>query len=208
MNVRQAYGTYQTPQNLQEHMLRVSSVARVVLEHWIGPPVDKEAIVKACTIHDIAKPMNFDPDKQAQFGMPDDKIEELRQLQNRLRTAYGEDEHHATVGICKEIGCSPIVVSLVDNLEWKYIPRLLAAKDTASLVPIYCDMRVGPKGILSLQARLEELKNRVSADDYEDKVVNGSAIEEELANNTSIDLNGITDAQVHSGWQELLALEF
>lgn len=207
MKVNQAYKVYQTPKNLQEHMLRTAALAGIILDNWVGAELDKDAIVKACTIHDIAKPMNFDLAKQAQFGVSESEIEELRQLQNHIKTTFGTEEHQATVGIAKEIGCSPNVVKCVDNLEWKYIPRLLEANDTSSLIPIYCDMRIGPKGILTLQVRLDELKNRAQGDDYEDNVKNGNALEQLISKNVNFDLNTITDEQINSKFENLLNLE-
>jgi hypothetical protein len=207
MKVSQAYKAYQTPKNLQEHMLRTAALASIILDNWTGLEIDKDAIVKACTIHDIAKPMNFDLAKQAQFGMSESEIEELRQLQNHIKTTFGTEEHQATVGIAKEIGCTQNIVKCIDDLEWKYIPRLLEANEISSLIPIYCDMRIGPKGILTLQVRLDELKKRAQGDDYEDNVKNGNALEQLIIKNVSLDLNTITDEQINQRFEDLRELE-
>lgn len=207
MKVRQVYKNYQTPKSLQEHMLRVASLARILLDNWTGIPLDKEAIIKACTLHDIAKPMTFDVAKQAAFGMSENDIEKLRQFQIEVKAKYGEIEHQATIGICKEVGCNENTVRLVDNLEWKYIPRLLQEKDFASLIPVYCDMRIGPKGILPLQVRLEELKKRVNGDDYEDNVKNGMLAEHKIVKNVRIDVNTITTSKLDQDFENLLNTE-
>ncbi len=65
-------------------------------------------------------------------------------------------------------------------------------------------MRIGPKGILPLQVRLEELKNRVNGDDYEDNVKNGNAAEQEIIKNVSMDINLITDRQLSQRFEDLL----
>ena len=44
MKVRKLYEKYVVPQNLGEHMLRVASLADILLDHWRGPHVDKKAI--------------------------------------------------------------------------------------------------------------------------------------------------------------------
>lgn len=180
MKVREVYQSYQTPQNLQEHMLRVAAFASILLEGWVGKPTDKEAIIKACAIHDIAKPMTYDIGKQIQFGLSEREIEKLRRFQDELKKRYGQQEHQATVQICKDVGCSSATVTFVDNLEWKYIPRLLAANDTASLIPIYADMRIGPKGILSLVDRLNELNERVHNADHEKNLKDGQEAERKI----------------------------
>ncbi len=117
MKVKDVYKTYQTPKSLQEHMLRVASLASILLDNWTGASLDKDEIVKACTIHDIAKPMTFDLAKQASFGMSENDIEKLRLFQIEIRTKYGEQEHQATIGICKAVGCDANTVRFVDNLE-------------------------------------------------------------------------------------------
>lgn len=193
------------PRNLQEHMLRVASLAKIILDHWSGPVVDKEAIIQACVFHDITKPINFDLAKQAQFGMSKTEISNLDKLQRRLRTSYGDNEHHTTVKVCKEIGCSPTAVKIVNDLEWSYIPSLLSKKDLESLIPIYGDMRVGPKGILTLKQRLEDLKARTGESEHEQ---NGIQLENLLSSNVSIDLNEINDEQINKNFEELENLSF
>ncbi len=193
MKISQIYTAYMIPKNLQEHMLRTASFAMILLENWIGESVEKEAIVQACVLHDIAKPMDFDLAKQAQFGMSQDEIDELEKLQIRLKRDYGDNEHQATVKICKKVGCTSTAVILVNNLKWSYVPRLMAKNDILSLIPIYCDMRIGPKGILSLDERIEDLKKREGNKDSEEKATNGRKLEALVTENTSLDLNSITD---------------
>jgi hypothetical protein len=205
MKVLDIYKEYLIPQNLQEHMLRVASLASILLENWTGSRLDRDSIVKACVVHDIAKPTTFDLAKQAQFGMSPEAIKDLEKLQIRLKSNYGANEHEATVKICKEIGLPAKAVILVDNLEWSYIPRLL--NDIESLIPIYCDMRISPKGILSMKTRLEDLKTRESGEDFEEKQENGQEIEKLISQNVSIDVNSISDSQINSNFEKLLNTE-
>lgn len=207
MKTKQIYDNYMIPQNLQKHMLSVASLAEILHEHWMGKEVDNQAIIQACIFHDAAKPMTFDLSKQAQFGMSASDINRLKEFQGRLKSKYGSEEHHATIKICEEIGLSPIAIKLVNNFEWSYIPRLLEVDDIESLIPIYCDMRIGLKGILSLNERLSELKERVSAKDYEENVKNGSALEQKIKNNVRLDINSITDDQINKRFENLLNAE-
>jgi len=148
--------------------------------------------------------MTFNPDKQAQFGMSPNDIQKLKDLQNKLKTKYGNNEHQATVKICEEIGLSPTAVETVNNLEWSYIPRLISENEIESLIPIYCDMRIGPKGILTLGERLLELKQRVDAKDYEDNVKNGNSIEQIIKRNVNIEVNSIQNEQINRKLDDLL----
>lgn len=196
---------YMVPQNLQEHMLKVAALAEIITGNWKGPTIDKDSIVQACIYHDIAKPMTFDLAKQAQFGMSPEGITNLEKLQNRLKAQYGTDEHQATVQICKEVNLSPTAVKLVNNLEWSYIPRLLEENDIESLIPIYCDMRIGPKSLLTVKERHEELQKRESVNNFEERLKNGMELEKLVAENVSIDPNSITDDQINARLKDLLS---
>ncbi|NMB82462.1 MAG: HD domain-containing protein [Ignavibacteria bacterium] len=205
MNTKQVYKTYMIPRNLQEHMLRVASLAKIILDNWIGPTIDKKAIIQACVFHDIAKPMNFDLTKQAQFGMSATEVANLDKLQRHLKTNYGDNEHHATVEICKEIGCNPTTIKIVNDLEWSYVPFLLSKTDLQSLIPIYGDMRIGPKGILTLKQRFEDLKVRTGESEHEQ---NGVQLENLISKNVSINLNKISNEQINQNFIELENLNF
>ena len=140
----------------------------------------------------------FDISKQAQFGMGEKEIKDLEKLQIRLKKNYGKDEHKATVSICGEIGLSNNSIKFAIDLEWKYIPRLLKHNNIGSLVPIYCDMRIGPKGVLKLEKRMEELKNRTTADDYKENFENGTALERLIQQSLIIDVNSLDDNQINA----------
>ncbi|OGK09435.1 hypothetical protein A2767_05310 [Candidatus Roizmanbacteria bacterium RIFCSPHIGHO2_01_FULL_35_10] len=208
MKTKQIYEEYMIPKNLQEHMLRVAALAEVLLENWTKGNIDKSEIIKACLFHDIAKPITFDPVKQLQYGMSYKDIERLKQLQERLKTKYGIVEHDVSVAICKEIGLSEAAVNIVSLSEWANIPRLLEENNLNSLVEIYCDMRIGPKGILSLKARLLDLERRVPSKNHEIYFSNGNLLEEKIKNNVQIDVNSITDQQINSSFQDLLDFIF
>jgi putative nucleotidyltransferase with HDIG domain len=203
MTTKQIYEKCMVPKNLQEHMLRVAALAEIILENWTGKKVNKNAIVQACLFHDIAKPMTFELAKQAQFGMSAYDIKKLGKLQKQLKSRYGTDEHHAVVEICKEIKLSPTAIKLVDNLEWKRIPRLLKSNDIESLIPIYCDMRIGPKGILLLEERLHDLESRVNEGVYQSNLKNGKQLEELIKKSTSVELDSIGNKKLNLRFNKL-----
>lgn len=207
MNTREIYAKYMTPQNLQKHMLRAASLAQILTEHWKGSKLDKKALIECCLFHDIAKPMTFDLAKQAQYGMRDEDIANLVELQNHIKDNYGEEEYHAVIMICKEVGLSEAAISLVDHLEWGNIPRFISANDIISLIPIYCDMRISPKGILSLEARIKDLYNRVGGENYERDMRNGKFLEAKIIEHVSLDVNAITTDQLDANIDALLNME-
>jgi hypothetical protein len=203
MTVSEAYKEYIIPRNLGEHMLRVAALARIITDNWNGSKLEAIDIVKACALHDLAKPMTFDLAKQAQFGMSQEEIDDLASLQNRLKTSYGENEHHASVKLCQDLGCNQQSVKIADNLEWSYIPQLIERGETESLIAIYSDMRIGPKSILLLLDRLTELKNRTDSKEYNQNVVNGTKLEQLIQQNCSLDLTSVTEYQLESLFSEL-----
>src|SRR3989344_3344664 len=203
MTTNQIYQEYLTPQNLQQHMLRVAALAKIILDHWTGQPVDQEAIIQTCLFHDIAKPINFDLKKQAQFGLSPQEIDKLDQLQQRLKKNYGTNEHQVVVKICQAINLKPKAVKLVDNLVWSFIPQLINQNDLESLIPIYADMRIGPKGILPLSQRLEELETRTGKQHHN----HAASLEKLIIQHTSINLNSITDQQINTHLSQLLNLQ-
>lgn len=44
-------------------MLRVASLASIVLDQWSGEEISKNDIVTCALFHDIAKPVTFDPQR-------------------------------------------------------------------------------------------------------------------------------------------------
>jgi hypothetical protein len=209
MNVRQVYGKYFIPKNLQEHMLRVSALSKIILEGWTGSEAGSEIIVKTCALHDIGKPVTFDIAKQAGYGMPASDIANLTKLQEFVKSQYGKTETEAVIGMCKDIGFSEEGIRIIENMErhWRIIPGLFEAGDINTLISIYCDMRIGPKGILPLVERLEDLKNRVGPEDYEDNVKNGKRLELLIKKSSKADLNSITEKDLEDLFPELLELE-
>lgn len=196
MNINQIYKYFQTPKNLQEHMLRVGGLAKIITSNWTGDAINSEAIIQTCLIHDIAKPLHFDLTKQAQFGMTEKEVEALDHLQKRLVTDYSPIEHQAVLKICKEIGYSEETIRLVGDLEWENIPKFLESNDLESLIPIYCDMRISPYGIMSLSERVDDLKSRYyGTSELEELKNDGLMLEKVLQQNVSVDLSEITNIE-------------
>lgn len=196
-----------TPKNLQEHMLRVAAISKIILHNWTGPELDKKAVTVACATHDIAKPMTFDITKQAQYGASQIDIANLVKLQDFIKNNYGEEEYEAACKMCRDIGVEEKICQMVKNLGWINIPQLLKDKNTEMLVSIYCDMRIGPEGILSLIGRIKDVKGRANYEGSDNFLKNGKVLEKEIQKNVSHDLNKISDQDLNSHFDELLNTE-
>lgn len=207
MKIVEIYDKYMTPKNLREHMLRVASFSKIILADWGGKPLDNKAVTIACALHDIGKPVNFDPTKSVLYGMTKADSDNLEELVNFIKNKYGTDEHLASVEMCKDVGVNAKVLKVVENIQWKYIDRLLVAEDWESLLAIYCDMRIGPKGILSVSERLEDLKSRRSKESWDDRVKSCMSLDKKVKENVGLDLNSIVDQDTASFIEEISELE-
>lgn len=207
MRIKEIYTKYKTPTNLQEHMLRAGALAAIILDHWIGKSLDQKSIVQTCLLHDIAKPMTFNLSEQPRFGASTLELKNLKKLQKDLKEKYGKNEYRASLEICREVGCKPKVIKLLETLEWDYIAPLLKKNNMEALIPYYCDMRIGPQGILSLQARLDDLHQRRNLKDYDQRRQNGIILEQKIKENVDFDLVLITDNQLNARFHKLLNIE-
>jgi hypothetical protein len=198
MTISNIYTQYSTPKNLQQHMLRVASLASLITENWTTPHLSKNDILVTCLLHDIAKPMTFDLAKQAQFGMSAQDIEKLAKLQKTLRQTYGDNEHIATYKICQEIGVNENILRLIDNLEWSNIPLLLEKNDIESLIPIYCDMRIGPEALLSIEVRVADVTKREESNKTDEFTKNGIELEKTIQSHCKYDLKSITNEKIEN----------
>lgn len=197
-----------TPQNLQEHMLRVASLSKIITDNWTGETLDNLAIVKACAMHDIAKPVNFDTSQETQkkYNMDPKDRANLEKLKKYIKDNFGTDEHRAATEMCKHMELGPVAVEIVDNMEWSYLPALLEKNNSSTLIAVYCDMRIGPKGILSLRGRFDDSRARAKGI-YEDYYEDAKKCEELIQKNTNIDINIITDQDLNSLFPEILNIE-
>jgi 5'-deoxynucleotidase YfbR-like HD superfamily hydrolase len=208
MTIKDIYNKFQIPKNLELHMLRVGALANIITDNWNGGKIDKDSIIRAALIHDIAKPLIFDPNKQAQFGMSKNEIENLIKLQKYIKSNFGQDEHIALIEIAKYLECDSKIVDILDNSDWSNLSRLLDEKSLESLIQIYCDMRIGPKGILTIDDRLNELEQRQPAQDFKSFRKNGELLENLIKQNVKTELNSISNKILDSINNESILIEF
>jgi hypothetical protein len=207
VTIQEIYEKYSTPANLREHMLRVASLSKIILENWTGELPNSKAVIIACALHDIAKPVNFDIEKQIEFGVSPTDIYSLENLQHFIKKTYGTNEHAASIGMAGDVGADKETLGILRNIEWSLIPDITRRDHFGALISIYCDMRIGPFGILSITERLKNLEERRESEDWEIYFKLGEELEQKIKENTSIDLQSLTDRDLSNGFDEILALE-
>lgn len=205
MQITQTYIRYQISANLQQHMLRVGALAQIILDQWKDVSIDKQSIITCALYHDIAKPVTFDIEKQRQYVATEEDFNQVKRTIEDMIKKYGAKEHIAVIKIFEEIGCSSETIRLINNLEWIYTPRLLQENNIPALLLNYCDMRIGPKGILPIQERFADLKSRAPFAGIDEIAALSPELESTIQALTTINLNNITDDQIDTQIQKLLS---
>lgn len=204
MQVNEIYIQYNIPSNLQKHMLRVAALSQIIAENWINGKLDKISIVSACLFHDMANIIKFNFDKPLLFEEEKHRINYWKKIQRGVLQTYGTNIHKATLKICKEIGLSERVQMLINKLKWSNSLSIIKNQDFESAICIYCDMRIGPFGILSLQERLTNLQKRNTMFDFDFISSSAASLEKFIQRNISVSTDLITDNQLSKRFNGLM----
>lgn len=202
MKISEIYTKYQIPPNLQEHMYRVTALAKLICDNWTGEDkLDVDVILQACLLHDMGNIIKFDFDNFPQLlGEEQKNIEYWKKVKREMIKRYGEDEDMATVQICKELRVQENVLFLIENWGFKNFTRIAESDNWEWKIAVYADHRISPQGVVSLKQNLENKQkryklNRPNASHISDKSQNlyDSAIEVEndLQKNISVKLDSI-----------------
>lgn len=191
MTVREIYEKYSIPPNLQEHMLFVNRVAVFISRHWTGPKIDWTTIQKSALLHDLGNIVKFNFDIFPEFlGLEKTKIEYWKSEQLRIVKKYGNDDHVATQKMLGEIGVDKKIVDTILNKSFGNSVRVSAGSDWAQKILLYCDLRVLPLGICTLEERLEDIKKRfpkyTSRSDFDDLLAAAYRLENQIQDNLDI----------------------
>lgn len=179
-------------------MCRVAAVAQMITDNWKSVLPNNTEIVKACLIHDIAKPITFDPTKQHLYINDPNDLNDVLDVINYLRSKYGLVEHEALSKICVELDLSETVKNIVDLGEWNNTSLLVEKNNILPLILIYSDMRIGPDGLMNLEDRLNNLILREPQKKAEIESLRQNVIEMEnyLQRHTNIYLKDIPKNEV------------
>ena len=60
MNISGIYKKYITPPNLQNHLLLVTKIVLAICDHWKSKKLNRETLLKAALLHDLANIVKFD----------------------------------------------------------------------------------------------------------------------------------------------------
>jgi hypothetical protein len=158
MDILKVYKKYKIMPNLQMHMLRVAGVATLICDNF-ETTLPKKEIITACLLHDMGNIIKFDLNVFPEFSKPEG-VEYWQSVKDEYVEKYGNDEHKATIDIAKEIQSGERIIELINSVSFLGAPGLVTDTDFAKKIVEYCDVRVDPVGVVSLEGRFMDLRRR------------------------------------------------
>jgi len=104
--------------------------------------------------------IKFDLSQIHNFLNQDVDINYWIRVQEEFKKKYRNNEHEAHWQIAKEIGVSDRILELIGCISFKGAAQNAAGQDFGKKIVHYSDGRVGPKGVVSLEERFADLRNR------------------------------------------------
>ena len=161
MNILKIYEQYDIPKNLQLHMLRVAAVGKIICDHASIQSIDSNLIIKTLLLHDMGNIIKFNFRNTSMFSPEDSvKIESYKTTQTEFVSKYGSDADVATLQIIKEITSDEQIFELCKNCHGQMAHRYVTGEFWNEKICYYADMRIGLHGILSVDQRFDDLKQR------------------------------------------------
>lgn len=214
MTTQEIYERYHIMPGLQLHQLRVAAVAEAICENSLLE-LDTQSVVLAGLFHDMANIIKSDlvlfPELLEPLG-----IGHWQRIKDEFVAEYGINEHAAAQRIARAIGLPDEVIQLIGGIGFS---KLETIRDDASYeqkIIEYADLRVGPHGVLSMAARLEEAHQRYrhrygdenndiprTEESYERLRAAASDIEQQIFTDASIGPDDITEESVQPAIKKL-----
>lgn len=178
MTVGEIYHHHHLMPNLQQHMFRVAAVAEVIGRelHKADLPAgalpfteqDLQDVLDGLLLHDLGNMAKFKLEYFPEFVAPEG-LAYWQAEQERFWAKYGKNAHQATLQMIDELNVSPRVKELVDAVSFNKAKKNLDSPDYARKLCAYADMRVGPHGVISLNARFDDGQKRYQPDGKVDR---------------------------------------
>lgn len=158
MTISQIYQKYKIMPSLQQHQLGVAAVAKLICKN-LHSDLDVKAVTSACLLHDMGNILKFDLSLFPKFLEPEG-LDYWQGVKEEFKDNYGADEHFANIQIAREIGVNQKILDLINAIGFENIEEHFLAGDLEKIICEYADCRVAPRGVVSLEERLEDLEER------------------------------------------------
>ena len=158
-NIVDIYKDYNIPPWLQMHQYRVAAVAATLFDAHIasgGLLTGRNEIISAGLLHDMGNIAKFNFESPV-LPMTDEEKIYWKEVQISITSRYGVSAHAATLAIIAEIGVSPRIREIIDSISFSTCDEIEKSSDMPIKIMQYADMRVVPAGVVSLDARVEDM---------------------------------------------------
>lgn len=156
MTIAEIYAHYPITPNLARHMLRVGAVTQMIIDHWTGPKLLTEAMLRIALLHDTGNILKFDFDGHPHLLEEEAaNVEHWKNLQHEWAARFA-NEDEMTYAIAAECGLAADEIAMMKEMGYGLMDRIATEKRFERKIVKYADMRAAPFGILPLAERLEE----------------------------------------------------
>ena len=196
MTITEIYDKYKINKGLREHMIRVAAVAKMICNSSCDD-LDTENIITACLLHDMGNIVKTKFNLVSELFEPEG-VEYYKKVQQEVFNKYGTKEHEVTLAILSEIGVADEIVKIINTTGLSSVPDIAKTGTIVEKIMMYSDLRVGIFGIVSLDVRLDDIKERYTLEQYSSdflEVVRSlmKEFEKEIFENSKIKPEDITD---------------
>ncbi len=216
--IKDIYTKYKVPPNLQQHMLRVTGIAKIISDNWTGEQLDTNTLLLSCLTHDMGNLLKFDLINKVNFlGEETINLDYWKTVKAEMIEKYGADEHAATAAICRELGLNKKSLWIVENWGFSNFEKVLTSNNWEYKIGVYSDHRISPLGVVSLKERFAEQKKRYEQQEHKSVDLNAHLsnkseiliscafeVEKVLQKNTLINLNTVSDLDIETNFADFL----
>lgn len=203
MKIDEIYNKYKIPKILQQHMYRVAAVSSVIIDYLDERIIlDKDIIIKVALLHDMGNIIKMYFIDHSFIDKDEFKV--LEKVKKEFVSKYGNEEHIVTLNILKEIGVSPKVLEILENIGSSKISSTTQSDDWNKKVCSYADFRIDPNGVVSVIERFNEIIKRykginhilADSEKTEQKKKEALILEAQIQERCSVDLCSIDDSLI------------
>lgn len=149
-------------------MTRSAAVGAYIADHWKKEnKLDKTSIIQALLLHDMGNIIKFDFRFSHLLGEEEKNVYYWKKVQEEFKEKYGLDEHVATIAIAKEIGLKDKAFEFLNVIGSSKLNQALQTDDWNKKIVVYCDFRVDPHGIVTVNQRFDEIVERYKGREHE-----------------------------------------
>lgn len=158
MQISEIYKNYPVNKGLREHMYRVAAVV-TLLCRYLPASVNTDAVITAALLHDMGNLVKTNFEIAFELFEPEG-VKYWQKQKQKMIAQYGKDDHEVTVAIVKEIGVSELIITILNATGLEQVEKIANHGSLEEKIMMYADMRVGLTGVISLDARMDDVSTR------------------------------------------------